>query len=131
MDNKLILTLTELIEHSSEANKLLISNAISMEDGELAKAQKYLKEATSLLSVMIKDVFNEVKEVMPNIEDEEDYDFSTLDISKLLSLTTYNAGCLIGCILSNESDIVKENVQKKLIKNINAVTSLTQAILLN
>ena len=131
MDNNTILCLTELIEHSSEANKLLVSNAIAMEDGDLAKAQKYLKEASSLLSVMIKDVFSEIKELFNNIDDEEDYDFSTLDIAKLLASVCYNASCLINCILNNDSNVVKENVEKKLLKNINAVISLTESILLN
>jgi hypothetical protein len=131
MDNKVILTLTELIEHSSEANKLLVSNAIAMEDGDLAKAQKYLKEASSLLSVMIKDIFSEVKELLISVDDEEDYDFSTLDIAKLLAGVSYNASCLISCILNEDSNVVKENVQKKLLKNINAVTALTESILLN
>ena len=131
MDNKIILSLTELIEHSSEANKLLISNAIAMEDGNLSKAQKNLKEATTLLSVMIKDIFEEIKEIIPTLDDEEDYDFSTLDIAKLLSMITYNASCLIGCYLTNESNVVIENVQKKLVKNINAVINLTESILLN
>ena len=129
--DKTTLLLTELIEHSSEANKLLVSNAIAMEDGDILKAQKNLQEASSLISIMIKDIFAEVKEVFPPIEEEEDYDYSILDIVKLLSMVTYNAGCLISCLINNESQIVKENVQKKLIKNINAVTSLTESILLN
>lgn len=131
MDNKLILTLTEIIEHSSEANKLLVSNAIAMEDGDLLKAQKYLKEASALLSVMIKDVFKEIKELLPETSDEEDYDFSCLDIAKLLAMVSYNASCLISCHLNDDSSIVIENVQKKLIKNINAVISLSESILLN
>jgi len=131
MNNELLTTLTELIEHSSEANKLLVSNAIAMEDGDLAKAQKYLKEASSLLSVMFNDIFKEVKNLILVSADEEDYDFSTLDIAKLLAGVIYNASCLISCTLSNESEIVKENVQKKLIKNINAVETLTSSILLN
>ncbi len=129
--NKTIIALTELIEHSAEANKLLVSNAIEMENGDLAKAQKYMKEASSLLSVMIKDIFVEVKELILSSDDEEDYDFSTLDIAKLLAGVVYNASCLISCLLNNDSEIVKENVQKKLVKNINAVVSLTEAILLN
>ena len=129
--DKIIKTLTELIEHSSEANKLLVSNAIEMENGDISKAQKYMKEASSLLSVMINDIFKEVKELISDIDDEVDYDFSTLDIAKLLAGVTYNASCLINCILSNDSDIIKENVEKKLIKNINAVISLTESILLN
>ena len=131
MNNNVILTLTELIEHSSEANKLLVSNAIAMEDGDLAKAQKYLKEASSLLSVMIKDVFAEVKELLKDNNDEEDYDYSSLDIAKLLASVSYNASCLISCIINEDSNVVKENVEKKLLKNINAVVSLTEAILLN
>ena len=129
--DKTILLLSELIEHSSQANKLLVSNAIAMEDGDISKAQKTLQEASSLISIMIKDVFAEVKSVLPTNKDEEDYDYSVLDIAKLLSMVTYNAGCLISCLLNNESQIVKENVQKKLIKNINAATSLAESILLN
>ena len=129
--NKTISTLTELIEHSSEANKLLVSNAISMENGEIAMAQKYIKEASSLLSVMLKDIFLEVRSILPALDDEEEYDFSVLDIAKLLSAVIYNAGCLINCILNDENPIVKESVEKKLAKNINAVVSLTMAILLN
>jgi len=131
MDTKIIKTLTELIEHSSEANKLIVSNAIAMEDGDLAKAQKYLKEATSLLSVMIKDIFLEVKQFIKDNEDEEDFDFSTLDIAKLLAGVIYNASCLINCYLSNESEIVVQNVQNKLVKNINGATSLINSLLLN
>ena len=131
MDNKKISVLTELIEHSSEANKLLVSNAIAMEDGDLLKAQKNLKEATNLLSVMIKDIFKEVKTFVNPTPDEEDYDFSTLDIAKLLAGVIYNASCLISCNLNGDSSIVIENVQKKLLKNINAVISLSESILLN
>ena len=129
--DKRISILTELIEHSAEANKLLLSNSISMENGDIPKAQKYMKEATSLLSVMIKDIFVEVKNLIFDSSDEEDFDFSTLDIAKLLANVMYNASCLISCLINNESIVVEENVKKKLIKNINAVTSLTQSILLN
>ena len=129
--NKTILTLTELIEHSSEAGKLLVSNVISMEDGDLLKAQKNLKEASSLLSVMIKDVFSEIKSLLPETDDEEDYDYSVLDIAKLLTAVSYNASCLISCLINNDPQIVKENVQRKLVKNINAVVNLANAILLN
>ena len=128
---KTISCLTELIEHSAEANKLLISNAIAMENGEIAKAQKYMKEASTLLSVMIKDTFVETKNIIQSFDDEEDYDYSSLDIAKLLAGIIYNASCLISCLINNESEIVKENVEKKLIKNINAATSLTESILLN
>ena len=130
--NKSISTLSELIEHSSEANKLLISNAIAMENGEIAQAQKYLKEASSLLSVMLKDVFEETKQILSSItDDEEDYDFSTLDISKLLCKITYNASSLINCLVNEESLVVKNNIETKLNKCINATESLVNSILLN
>jgi len=128
---KKISVLTELIEHSAEANKLLISNAIDMENGDIMQAQKHLKSASSLLSVMIKDIFTEIKELIGNSNDEEDYDFSTLDLAKLLSNVIYNAGALINANLNNDSDIVIKTMEAKLLKNINAVISLTQSILLN
>ena len=130
--DKNIQTLCELIEHSSEANKMLLANLIAMENGEVAEAQKQLKSATSLLKVMIGDIFEETKEVLSTkTEDEDDYDYSILDLSKLLAITTYNAGALINCYLNNDSDVVKNLLEKKLATSINAIESLSSAILLN
>ena len=129
---KVIITLVELVEHCSEANKLLVSNAIDMENGEVLTAQKHLKEASNLLSVMLKDVFIEVKGALGcNIEESEDYDYSVLDLSKLLSNVIYNAACLINNLINNDDVAVKNVFINKLIKNLNAVVELTQAILLN
>ncbi|MBQ7352291.1 MAG: hypothetical protein IJW59_05500 [Clostridia bacterium] len=130
--NKEIPTLIELIEQASEANKLLISNAIAMECGDLAKAQKYIKEASSLIDTMIKDVFIEVKEVVSvDIDDLEDYDMSILDISKLLAKITSNASSLIECYINEFSESVRVNTEKKLVKCINATKELALSLLLN
>jgi hypothetical protein len=126
-----ISTLCELIEHSSEANKLLVSNAIAMENGEIAEAQTYLQEAAKLIKIMIGDVFKEVKEFCEDTDEEDDYDFSVLDLSKLLNIVLYNAGALINCFINNEPEAVKNILQKKLSTSINAVTSLASSILLN
>lgn len=130
--NKKITVLSELIENSSEVNRLLISNAIAMENGEIVEAQNSLKQATVLLSVMIRDVFLEVKEILDVSSDEEElYDFSMLDIAKLLSKVSFNASTLINCYLNNDIGCIKDSIEKRLVKCINATKSLTLAILLN
>ena len=127
-----IIILSELIEHSSEVNKLLISNAVDMEDGDLGQAQKHMKEASTLLSTMIKDIFVETREILSIQSDiEEDYDLSTLEISKLLSKVCYNAASLIDCYINEYSGSVQENIENKLLKCINATESLVNTILLN
>ena len=130
--NQKISTLAELIEHASEANKLLVSNAIAMDNGEVKESQGYTREATALLAVMLKDVFVEVREVLsvPSAE-EEDYDFSSLDIAKLLSKVIYNAASLIDCYVNNHPDTIRLNIEAKLAKCLNATESLVQTILLN
>ncbi|MBQ9792754.1 MAG: hypothetical protein IJW32_03320 [Clostridia bacterium] len=126
-----ISVLCELIEHSSQANKLLLSNAIAMENGEIAEAQKFLQEATELLKVMIKDVFVEAKEICVETDEEDDYDFSVLDLAKLLTVVTYNASALISSLSNNDSEAVIEILKKKISTSINACVSLTSSILLN
>ena len=130
--NKKITVLSELIENSSEVNRLLISNAIAMENGEIIEAQNSLKQATSLLSVMIRDIFVEVGEILEvSCADEEAYDFSMLDIAKLLSKVCFNASSLINCYISGDTGCIKDSIETRLFKCINATKSLTLAILLN
>ena len=130
--NKKIAVLSELIENASEVNRLLISNAIAMENGEISEAQNWLKQATSLLSVMIKDIFVEVGEILEvKSQDEELYDFSMLDIAKLLSKVSFNASSLINCYINADTGSIKESIETRLIKSINATKSLTLSILLN
>lgn len=126
-----ISVLCELIEHSSQANRLLLSNAIAMENGEIAEAQKFLQEATELLKIMIKDVFVETKEVCVETDEEDDYDFSVLDLSKLLTIITYNASALISSLIKKDSETVIDILKKKVVLAINACVSLTSSILLN
>ena len=130
--NKDIVVLTELVEHSAEASKLLIANAIEMENGEIMNAQKYLKDAKNLLSVMVKDIFVEVKEQLnSDVQDSEDFDFSVLDLAKLLANVIYNASSLITGLINSDDEIVINIIKNKLLKYINAVEELAQAILLN
>lgn len=129
---KKIAILSELIEQSSEASKLIVSNAIAMDNGEIAQAQKYLKEATTLLSTMLKDTFIEVRDILTETSsDEESYDFSSLDMSKLLSKVSFYAASLINCYVNDFSGSVMSNIEIKLMKCINATRSLVSAILLN
>ena len=102
-----------------------------MENGEIAVAQNYLQEAAKLIKVMIGDVFEEAKEFCEKTDEEDEYDFSVLDLSKLLNIVVYNAGALINCFVNNEPEAVKNVLQKKLTTSINAVTSRASSILLN
>ena len=91
-----------------------------------------MKEASTLLSTMIKDIFVETREILSIQSDiEEDYDLSTLEISKLLSKVCYNAASLIDCYINEYSGSVQENIENKLLKCINATESLVNTILLN
>lgn len=129
---KKIAILSELIEQSSEASKLIVSNAIAMDNGEIEPAQKYLKEATQLLTTMIKDTFIEVRDILTEVSnDEESYDFSTLDMAKLLSKVAFYGASLINCYINNFTGSVLANTEVKLMKCINATRSLVSAILLN
>lgn len=129
---KNIAILSELIEQSSEASKLIVSNAIAMDNGEIEPAQKYLKEAKQLLSTMIKDTFVEVRDILTEVStDEESYDFSTLDMAKLLSKVAFHAASLINCYINKFTGSVMTNTEVKLMKCINATRSLVSAILLN
>lgn len=130
--NKKIIVLSELIENSSEVNRLLISNAIAMENGEILEAQNFLKQATALLATMIKDVFVETKEFLQIDNNDEDvYDFSMLDIAKLLTKVCFNASSLINCYIQDSDACVKDAIETRLIKSLNAVKSLSLSILLN
>lgn len=131
MDER-ISVLTELIEQSCEANKLLLANAIAMENGEIEEAQKHLQNATQIIGVMVRDVFIEVKEAFDVESDEEDdYDYSVLDLAKLLVEVTKHAGNLLSYILSEESDTIMNIAVNKLTGSVNAASSLALAILLN
>lgn len=127
-----IATLSELLEQCSEASKLIISNAIAMENGDIAEAQKDIRELTSLMSVMMRDIFVEVADMISNnVAEEESYDFSTLDIAKLLAKLSYTASSLISCYVHDYSLSVQTNIEIKLMKCINATRSLVNALLLN
>jgi len=129
---KKISILSELIEQSSEASKLIVSNAIAMDNGEIEQAQKYLKEATTLLTTMLKDTFIEVRGILnENTTDEESYDFSALDMAKLLSKVSFYCASLINRYINNYTGSVMANTETKLIKCINATRTLVTAILLN
>ena len=130
--NEIIKKLSELIEHSSYLSSLFTSNAIAMENGEMQDAQKFTKEATAFLSVMLKDIFVDIEDVLgANSQDESDYDFSILDMIKLLSEINHNSGILIGMILENQPETIQKNVKNKIICAINAVKSLAQALFFN
>lgn len=130
--NKKIITLSELIEHSSEAIRLLVSNEIDMGNGDIKNAQRHIKDATNLLSVMLKDIFVEVKEVLTvHTSDLDDFDFSSLDVAKLLTNVIYNAGSLVGLLENGQADAVTKTVETKLLKSINSVEALANSLFFN
>lgn len=125
--------LAELVENCGHITKLLLASEIAMNDGELETSQKYMKEAQGHVKVMLDDVFIEVREMF-NIENDEvvDYDLpTTMEMARVLNDAIYNAGVLINLILDNSSEIIMESVKVKIIKDLNTITEIAQAIFFN
>ena len=79
-----------------------------------------------------KDIFVEAAVILNvNTDEEDDYDFSTLDLAKLLTSVIYNAGNLIGLYVENKKDAVTKAVETKLTKSINATRSLANTLFFN
>ena len=125
--------LGELIENCGHLSKLLLTSEIAMNDGELELSQKNMKEAQRLVKVMLDDVFNEVAEMFEiECNDVLDYDLpTTLEMVKAMNDATYNAGILINLILDKSSETIIESVKIKILKALNAIDEMAQAIFFN
>ncbi len=125
--------LGELIENCGHLSKLLLTSEIAMNDGELELSQKNMKEAQRLVKVMLDDVFNEVAEMFEiECNDVLDYDLpTTLEMIKAMNDATYNAGILINLILDKSSETIIESVKIKILKALNAIDEMAQAIFFN
>lgn len=125
--------LGELIENCGHLSKLLLTSEIAMNDGELELSQKNMKEAQRLVKVMLDDVFNEVAEMFKvECNDVLDYDLpTTLEMVKAMNDATYNAGILINLILDKSSETIIESVKIKILKALNAIDEMAQAIFFN
>lgn len=123
-------TLGELIEHSGHVAKLLISGEIALNEGELKLTQKYTKEASETLSVMTKDIFVEVRESLcVSSKDTNDYDIpTTLELVKQLAEIVYNTGVMLGIVVKNTNESIQKTVELKLLKSINTVEEIYNAI---
>ena len=123
----------ELIENCGHLSKLLLTSEIAMNDGELELSQKNMKEAQRLVKVMLDDVFNEVAEMFEiECNDVLDYDLpTTLEMIKAMNDATYNAGILINLILDKSSETIIESVKIKILKALNAIDEMAQAIFFN
>ena len=125
--------LGELIENCGHLSKLLLTSEIAMNDGELELSQKNMKEAQRLVKVMLDDVFNEGAEMFEiECNDVLDYDLpTTLEMVKAMNDATYNAGILINLILDKSSETIIESVKIKILKALNAIDEMAQAIFFN
>ena len=92
-----------------------------------------MKEAQRLVKVMLDDVFNEVAEMFEiECNDVLDYDLpTTLEMIKAMNDATYNAGILINLILDKSSETIIESVKIKILKALNAIDEMAQAIFFN
>lgn len=125
--------LGELIENCGHISKLLIASEIAINDGDLQGSQKNMVEAQNLVKVMLSDVFNEVVEMF-GIECDEtvDYDMpTTLELARIMNEAVYNAGVLINLVLDKSSDTIIEGVKIKIVKDINTINEISQAIFFN
>lgn len=125
--------LGELVENCGHISKQLLASEIAMNDGDLALSQKNMMEAQSLVKVMLDDVFKEVIEMF-EIENNEtvDYDMPTaLEMARVMNEAVYNAGVLINLILDNSSATIMDSVKLKLVKDLNTVDEIAQAIFFN
>ena len=130
---EMISKLAELVENFGQISKLLLSSEMAINDGELEKSQKYMVEGQRLVKVMLDDVFEEVKECL-NIENNEvlDYDLPTpLEMTKVLNDAIYNSGVLINLILDNSNGTIIDSVKTKIIKDLNTIDEIAQAIFFN
>lgn len=130
MNTQLLSKLSELVEHSGEAAKLIIASEVSLNDGELAASQKNTMKAIDMLKTMCDDVFVEVLEEMEIEDDGEtsDLDPYALNLAYALSNVCYNAGVLLNMILENEEERVVLISKTKLMHAIVDAKSLFQTL---
>ena len=122
--------LGELVENCVHISKQLLAIEIAMNYGDLALSQKNMMEAQGLVKVMLDDVFKEVIEMF-GIETNEtvDYDMPTaLEMARVMNEAVYNAGVLINLILDNGSATIQDSVKTKLVKDLNTIDEIAQAI---
>ena len=132
MNTQLLSKLGELVEHSGEASKLIITSEVALNDGELVQSQQNTKKAIDLLKTMCGDVFVEVLEEM-EIEDDgqaSDLDPNALNLAYALSNVCYNAGVLFNMILQNEEERVVAISKTKLLHAITDAKSLFETLYL-
>ena len=125
--------LGELVENCGHISKQLLASEIAMNDGVLALSQKNMMEAQGLVKVMLDDVFKEVIEMF-GIETNEtvDYDMPTsLEMARVMNEAVYNAGVLINLILDNGSATIQDSIKTKLVKDLNTIDEIAQAIFFN
>ena len=125
--------LGELVENCGHISKQLLASEIAMNDGDLALSQKNMMEAQGLVKVMLDDVFKEVIEMF-GIETNEtvDYDMPTaLEMARVMNEAVYNAGVLINLILDNGSATIQDSIKTKLVKDLNTIDEIAQAIFFN
>lgn len=131
--NELIEKLAELVEQCGHSAKLFIKAEMCLKNGDLQGTQKHTKEAAQLVSVMKKDVFLEIAEVL-ELETEESAeieDINTLELAKHMCEVTYNSGVLLSLMQDGVAEKICNQIKVKIMQHINAATKLYDAIFEN
>ena len=127
---EIIEKLGELIENCGTINDYLIKGQMALEDGDIMLSQKYNKNAQGLLKACIGDVFEEVKEVLDcDIAEVNDYDLPIIfELVRQVNLCNQYAGSYLTLLEGESEDIGKNIVKKSLLKSINTVIEINNAI---
>ena len=130
MNNSLLIKLSELVEHSSQASKHLIQSEVCLNDGDLAQSQKHTMHAIDMLKTMVGDVFVEVLEELEIDSDEvcSDLDPNSLNLAYALCDISYNGGVLLNMLVSQEEDRVISIVKTKIMHAINDAKNLFETL---
>lgn len=133
MDEKIYKVISELIEHSCHAGELLIGGEIALNDGNLEMSQKLNIDAQNLLNTMIKDIFEETRQILNTSCDKVDeYDLpNTLTLAQQLAKLSQNAASLIGVVLDKQNSVIQGIVTNKILTHINTIIEIYNSIFNN
>ncbi len=129
MDNK---TVYEAIENTSYLARLILKSEIAINDADVENCQKYTKEAQNLLATLIKDVYEELFELIGiNCDAVNDYDLATsLELIIQLNTLIYDLSELL---LSQKevNELILEKTKQKIIIDLNTIKEINHIIYAN
>lgn len=133
MNSQISKVLAEFIEQAGYVIKKGIASEMAMNDGDVLLCQKNTKEVQTFLKTMVKDVFEECKEVL-GVADVQtnDYDIPTMmELVKQLAEGVYYAGVLLGLLNEEAVSAAQKTTSESLVKSLLTVTEIYQAMFEN